>query len=61
MGVMRFLSIAILFAALIGLPQSNAESERSFSMLRKLHTDCRNNLHADTITAYLQCKMHFDS
>ena len=61
MGVVRFSSISTLFTALLGLPHSNAHSERTFSMLRKIHTDARSNLHADTITAYQQCKMNFDS
>ena len=30
-------------------------------MLRKLNTECRNQLLAETITAYLQCKINFDS
>ena len=61
MGVVRFPPISTLFTALLGLPHSNADSERTFSMLRKIHADARSNLHADTITAYLQCKLNFDS
>ena len=55
-GVVRFLCIATLFTVLLGLPHSNTDS-----MPRKIHTDRRSSLQADTITAYLQCKMNLDS
>ena len=34
----------------------NADSERTLNML---HTEARKSLHADTITAFLQCKINF--
>ena len=36
----------------------NADSERTLNML---HTEARKSLHADIITAFLQCKINFDS
>ena len=61
MGAVRFPALTTVYTALLGLPHSNADSERTFSMLRKLHTDSRSNLLPETITAYLQCKMNVDS
>ena len=46
--------------ALLSLPHSNADCERAFSMVMKVHTKCRKSLCADTITAFLQCKINFD-
>ena len=35
--------------------------ERTLSMVREEHTECRKSLCAETITAFLQCKMNFDA
>ena len=61
MGSVRFPVLTTVYTALLCLPHSNTDSERTFSMLRKLNTECRNHLLAETITAYLQCKINFDS
>ena len=61
MGAVRFPALTTVYTALLGLLYSNADSERTFSMLHKLHTDSRSNLLPKTITAYLQCKMNVDS
>ena len=45
---------------LLSRPHSNTDCERTFSMVRKVHTEARRSLHADTITAFLQCKIYFD-
>ena len=47
--------------ALLSLPHSNADCERAFSLVRKIHTDSRKTLLPETLTAYLQCKLNFDS
>ena len=57
----RFPLLAKAIAPLLCLPHSNADIERLFSILRKVHTDARTNLNADTITAYLQCKLNIDA
>ena len=36
----------------------NADCERSFSVVRKIHKDCRQSLNSDTLTALSQCKMN---
>ncbi|KAI0224406.1 hypothetical protein LSAT2_024570, partial [Lamellibrachia satsuma] len=59
--VVSFPLMARIMTPLLSLPHSNAEVERLFSILRKVHTDYRYRLHADTVTAYIQCKMNIDS
>ena len=61
LGVPRFPSLACVMAALLSFPHSNADCERTFSMVRKVHTECRKSSCAETITAFLQCKMNFDA
>lgn len=60
LGVLRFAYLGRVMAAVLSLPHSNADCERAFSMVRKVHTECRKSLNADTITAFLQCKINFD-
>ena len=38
-----------------------ADVENLFSILLKVHTEARHSLHADTITAYIQCMLNIDS
>ena len=61
LGVVRFLLMATVMAPLLSLPHSNADDERLFSILRKVHTEACHSLNADTITAYLQCKLNINS
>ena len=42
------------------LAYSNASSERSFSMVRKIFTKNRTSLHNDTVCALLSCKLNCD-
>ena len=60
MHVIRFPLLAKVMSPLLCFPHSNADVERLFSILRKVHTDARRHLNADTITAYLQCKLNID-
>ncbi|KAK2190880.1 hypothetical protein NP493_65g01019 [Ridgeia piscesae] len=60
LGVTRFPTLGQVMTALLSLPHSNANCERAFSMVRNVHTECRKSLCADTITAFLQCKINFD-
>ena len=43
-----------------GLRPCNADCERTFSMVRKIHTEARKSLNADTITAFLRCKINYN-
>ena len=61
LGDTRFPALGQVMAALLSLPHSNADCERAFSMVRKVHTECRKSLCSDTITAFLQCKLNFDT
>ena len=47
-------------AGLLTIPASNADSERGFSMLRKIHTDQRSNLNQSTIIALMSLKLNSD-
>lgn len=45
-----------LMSGLLCIPSSNADSERGFSMLRKIHTDQRASLDHSTIVALMSLK-----
>ena len=60
MGETRFPTLTQVMVAVLSLPHSNADCERAFSVVRKIHTECRQSLGADTLTALLQCKMNQD-
>lgn len=61
MGEERFPTLKKTMKAVLSLPHSNADCERAFSVVRKIHTDCRKNMTTDTLTALLQCKMNTDT
>ena len=44
----------------LSLPHSNADAERSFSMLRKIQQDCRGNLSHKTTTSLMTITMNND-
>ena len=46
--------------AIRSLPHSNADCERAFSVIQKVHTECRQSLNGDTLTALLQCMLKYD-
>ena len=43
---------------LLTIPASNADSERGFSILRKIHTDQRSNLSQSTIISLMSIKFN---
>ena len=47
-----------LMAGLLSIPVSNADSERGFSILRKIHTDQRPSLKQDTSIALMTMKFN---
>ena len=59
-GQPRFNHLHKLMAGLLSIPVSNADSERGFSMLRKIHTDQRSNLQQSTIVALMAMKFNCD-
>ena len=57
-GQPRFPLLCKFMAALLSIPAFNADSERGFSILRKIHTDQRSNL--DQIIALMAMKYNCD-
>ena len=55
-GKQRFELLYRLVSGLLCIPSSNADSERGFSMLRKIHTDQRASLDHSTIVALMSLK-----
>lgn len=53
-------NLLILVRALLALPASNADSERCFSMVRKIDTEERSHLHRSTIGSLLCLKLNVD-
>ena len=52
-GEMRFPLLVKLITGLMSIPSSNADSEREFSILRKIHTDQRPTLKQSTLSYFL--------
>ena len=52
-GHPRFELLVKLMSGLLSIPCSNADSERGFSMLKKIHTDQRGSLDHSTIVALM--------
>ena len=60
LNVDRFPNMKKVYATLLCLPHSNADSERVFSHVRKVHTEYRKTMGIDTLTSYLQVKLNCD-
>lgn len=54
-------TLLVLIRALLALPASNADSERSFSMVRKIDTEDRSHLERTTVASLLALKINIDS
>lgn len=54
----RFDILAKLAKTLLVLPNSNADSERAFSIIKKIHTEFRSELNNKTLNALLSCKFN---
>ena len=59
-GKGRFTTLCKLMYGLLSIPCSNADSERGFSMLRKIHTNQRSNLEQSTIVSLMSMKFNCD-
>ena len=59
-GQERFGTLCMLMYGLLSVPCSNADSERGFSVLRKIHTDQRSNLDQSTIISLMSMKFNTD-
>ena len=60
-GQPRFNLLHKLMSGMMSIPVSNADSERGFSILRKIHTDQRSNLDQSTIVALMTIKFNIDN
>ena len=60
-GNQRFPKLYQLMVGLLCIPCSNADSERGFSVLRKIHTNQRSNLEQSTIVALMSLKFNCDT
>ena len=51
-------TLRVVVLPLLSLPNSNADSKRVFSMVKKIDTDSKSNLGQDTLCALLSCKIN---
>ena len=59
-GEQIFSSLAALMKSLLCIPNSNASSVRTFSMVRKIVTENSNSLHNDTVCVLLSSTLNCD-
>ena len=59
-GAVRFPLLTRAMTTLSVIAHSNADSERVFSMVRKINTDSRSQLSNDTLRVLLSCKINTD-
>ena len=59
-GKQIFSNLAALIKSLLCISHSNASSERTFSMMRKILTESKTILHNNTECALLSCKINCD-
>ena len=57
-GELRFPNLTKLFKCLLSLPHSNADTERVFSIVRKILTEQRSQLDQSTLCALIGCKLN---
>lgn len=57
-GNARFPNLTSLAKCLLALPHSNADTERVFSIVRKIMTDYRTEMEQSTLCALLACKLN---
>ena len=55
-----FQNVCKLMKAILCIPHSNASSERTFSMVRKIVTENMTDIGNDTVCALLRCKLNCD-
>lgn len=56
---LRFSNLAALMKAMLCIPHSNASSERSFSMVKKILTENRMSMDNSTLCALMSCKINY--
>ena len=58
MGELKYENLATLALQLLSIPASNADSERVFSLVRRIKTEFRSSLSTETVSALIGC--HFN-
>ena len=59
MGHYKYANLSTLSLQLLSIPARNTDCERVFSLVRRIKTDFRSSLHADTISSLIG--IHFNS
>ena len=59
MGSLKYLALATLALNLLAIPASNADSERVFSLVRRIKTEFRSSLATETVSSLITC--HFNN
>lgn len=54
----RYNILSKLAKSVLVLPNSNADCERAFSIIKKIYTEFRSELNNDTLCALLSCKFN---
>ena len=60
LGKLSFQNVCKLMKAILCIPHSNAFSERTFSMVRKIVTENRTDIGNDTVCALSRCILNCD-
>ena len=59
MGSLKYCHLATLALNLLTIPASNADSERVFSLVRRIKTEFRSSLATETVSSLITC--HFNN
>lgn len=59
-GATRFPHLTSLAKCILALPVANADTERVFSIVRKISTDYRGQMEQNTLCALVSCKLNND-
>ena len=58
MGEQKYLHTATLSLQLLSIPALNADSERVFSVVRRIKTEFRSSLSTETVSALIGCQFN---
>ena len=58
LGEPKYLNLADLALQLLAIPVSNADSERVFSLVRRIQTEFRSRMTVHTLSALISCHMN---
>ena len=58
MGSLKYVHLSTLALHLLAIPTSNADSERVFSLVRRIITEFRSSLSPETVSALIGCHLN---